>query len=164
MPKVEADTHIPLPPDQLWELMRDLTLRPRWDLTVREVVRDDGAVPGTTTRLYYVAPLPLRLRWRWEGEYVSFQAPHTTSVRMVRGSLFRPFRSLVGTWLLRSEGDGTLLKMVVSFEPRFTFPFLGPLMIRSVRMLLHKSLYRLRLLAVQWAENGHADQKGESDV
>ena len=161
MPRVEADAHIPLPPHQLWELMRNTFLRPRWDLSVREVVRDDGTVPGTTTRLHYVAPLPLRLQWRWEGEYVSFQAPHTTSVRMVKGSLLRPFRSLVGTWLLRSEGDGTLLKIVVSFEPRFTFPFSGPLMVRYVRMILHKSLHSLRLLAVEWAENtGHADRKG----
>ena len=145
--RVEAETHIPLSPSDLWELMRDVALRPHWDATVRSVVREDGDKEGMTTRLYYVAPLPLGFRWSWEGEYASFQPPHTSSVRMMKGSSLRPFKSLAGTWILRPDGEGTLLRIVVSFEPRLSFPFWRPVMTCYTRTLLLRSLHRLRMMA-----------------
>ena len=149
MPRVQAESYIPIPPLALWELMRNLTLRPKWDASILQVSRDELNVGKASSHLHYVAPLMLGLQWKWEGEYVSFQAPTRTSIRMVKGSFFRPFRNLVGSWVLQPKGYGTQLKLVVSFEPRFRFPFWGPLMTSRLRSILQRSLKQLQLLTTK---------------
>ena len=146
MHRVEETIVVPLECLCTWELMRDLELRPGWDATIVQVRREAISPGGATIHLYYTAPLFLGLSWRWEGEYVSFQAPFHTAVRMVWGSMLRPFKSLVGTWRLQSHGKGTQVSLIVSFEPRWPLPFLGRIMGRRMRRLLARSLVHLRAI------------------
>ena len=149
MPRIEEAIVVPLGSLETWELMRNLELRPRWDATILQVRREAVGSGAGTLHLYYTAPLFLRLRWRWEGEYISFQAPYHTAVRMVWGSSLRPFKSLVGTWVLQSQGEGTQVRMIVRFEPRWPLPFLGRIMERRMRRLLARSLVDLRALGTE---------------
>ena len=146
MPRIEEAMVIPLGPLETWELMRSLELRPRWDATIIRVRRGVVSPDAEGPRLYYLAPLFLGLRWRWEGEYISFQPPNRTAVRMAWGSSLRPFKSLVGTWVLQSQRDGTQVRMIVSFEPRWPLPLLGKIMGYRMRRLLGRSLLKLRVL------------------
>ena len=146
MPRIEEAIVIPLGLLETWELMRNLELRPRWDATIIRVRRGVVSPDAEGPRLYYLAPLFLGLRWRWEGEYISFQPPNRTAVRMAWGSSLRPFKSLVGTWVLQSQRDGTQVRMIVSFEPRWPLPLLGKIMGYRMRRLLGKSLLKLRVL------------------
>lgn len=95
--------------------------------------------------LRYAAPLALGMIWRWEGEYVTFDPPARSAVRMRHGSALRPFRKLAGSWTLRPDGEGTLLRISVQFEPRVRL--LEGLMARRVSRITADSLVRLRRLA-----------------
>ena len=69
MYRVQDSEFIPMHPEDTWNLIRDLELRPIWDETVSKVQRDDKF-------LYYVAPLFMGLSWYWQGEYVTFDPPN----------------------------------------------------------------------------------------
>ena len=146
MPRIEEAIVVPLSAVETWELMRNLELRPSWDVTILQVSRHTVGSSDDTLRLYYTAPLFLGLNWSWEGEYISYQPPSRTAVRMHRGSFFRPFKRLVGTWILESIGEVTQVRMIVSFEPRLPLPFLGKIMGYRMRRLLGRSLLALRVL------------------
>lgn len=146
MPKVVRSAQIPLPPDKLWTIMRDVNMRPRWDVSVCRLEREDGSNVNATTLLRYTAPLMLGLTWRWEGEYSSYNPPERSAVRMQWGSMFRPFRKLAGSWILTPDEQGTLLKITVQFEPRIAL-FEG-LVTRRVSRVTTESLIRLRQLTM----------------
>tara|TARA_B100001146_G_C16102588_1_gene400073 strand:+ start:77 stop:553 length:477 start_codon:yes stop_codon:yes gene_type:complete len=141
MDRVQDSQLIPVHPEDTWNLIRDLELRPIWDETVSQVRRDGNF-------LYYVAPLFIGLNWYWTGEYVTFDPPNRSAIKMVSGSSNRPFKSLVGTWIITPSDQNTLLSMNISFEPRFPIPLLGLFMRRRVKKLLRKSLSQLSDLAV----------------
>jgi hypothetical protein len=145
MAKVAQSAHSPLAPARLWALMRDLERRPQWDRSVCELTREARLVPNGATILQYTAPLALGLTWRWEGGYVTFDPPARSSVRMLRGSALRPFRQLAGSWTLRPDGQGTLLRISVQFEPRLRL--LEALVARRVSKITSDSLVRLGRLA-----------------
>lgn len=155
MPRIEETIVVPLSPMETWELMRNLELRPRWDVTIRQVSRRTVSSSDDTLRLYYTAPLFLGLCWCWEGEYISYQPPYRTAVSMYRGSYLRPFKRLVGTWILESFGEVTQVRMIVSFEPRLPLPFLGKIMGYRMRRLLARSLLALRVLGTDPALYRH---------
>ena len=144
MAKVSQSAHIPLVPARLWELMRDLDRRPQWDPSVCELTREARSGGNGATILHYTAPLALGLTWRWEGEYVTFDPPERSAVRMLHGSAFRPFRQLTGSWTLRPDGHGTLLRISVQFKPRLWL--LEGLVARRVSKVMADSLVRLRRL------------------
>ena len=146
MPKVVRSAQIPLPPDKLWTIMRDVNMRPRWGVSVCRLEREDGSNVNATTFLRYTAPLMLGLTWRWEGEYSSYNPPERSAVRMQWGSMFRPFRKLAGSWILTPDEQGTLLKITVQFEPRIAL-FEG-LVTRRVSRVTTESLIRLRQLTM----------------
>ena len=141
MNRVQDSELIPAHPEDTWNLIRDLELRPIWDETVSQVKRKENF-------LYYVAPLFMGLNWYWIGEYVTFDPPNRSAIKMVSGSSNRPFKSLVGTWVITPSDQNTLLSMNISFEPRFPIPLLGLFMRRRVKKLLRKSLSQLSNLAV----------------
>ena len=70
---------------------------------------------------------------------------------MVSGSIIRPFKSLVGTWIITPSGMNTMLTMNISFEPRFPIPLLGMFMKRRVKKLLRKSLSAFSKVAAEHA-------------
>ena len=133
MYRVQDSELIPVPVEDAWALMRNLSLRPVWDATVRKVDRDENF-------LYYTAPFFMGLNWHWIGEYITFDPPNRSAIRMVSGSINRPFKSLVGTWIITPSTINTILTMNISFEPRIPIPLLGILMKRRVKKLIRKSL------------------------
>ena len=144
MHRVQDSELITISAEDTWNLIRDLNVRPIWDETVSKVERDDNF-------LYYVAPLLMGFKWYWKGEYITFDPPSRSAIRMVSGSIIRPFKSLVGTWIITPSGMNTMLTMNISFEPRFPIPLLGMLMKRRVKKLLRKSLSAFSKVAAEHA-------------
>lgn len=140
MYRIEDSELIPMSAEDTWNLIRDLSIRPAWDKTVRKVERDENV-------LYYTAPLFMGLEWHWIGEYITFDPPNRSAIKMVSGSFSRPFKNLVGTWIVTPSNMNTILTMNISFEPRIPIPLLGILMRRRVKKLVRKSLSRLSKIA-----------------
>ena len=144
--------------EDTWNLIRDLSLRPVWDQTVSKVDRDENL-------LHYVAPLFLGLSWYWTGEYITFEPPKDglyalptsgrSAIKMIYGSITRPFKSLVGTWIVTPRDDrNAMLTMNISFEPRIPIPLLDIFMRGRVKKLLRKSLSKLSSLASELNRDG----------
>ena len=74
MYRVQDSEFIPMHPEDTWNLIRDLELRPIWDETVSKVQRDDKF-------LYYVAPL-------FMGWLISIYTKHSTR-EPAKGDLLR---------------------------------------------------------------------------
>gem|GEM_PF-1164377 len=140
MYRIQESEIIPISNDNTWDLMRDLDLRPQWDSTVSHVSRDEQF-------LYYTAPLISGFSWHWIGEYITFEPPTRSAVKMISGSLHRPFANLIGSWILKPHGSETLLTMNISFEPRLNLPFLPAIMGRRIRRLTVESMSKLASLA-----------------
>ncbi len=153
MPRVDYSIDIPLSPKCTWDLMTDLNLRPYWDESIVEVQRGKLHHQRDLEGLSYKAPLLGRIPWHWEGVYASFDPPYRSAVRMIWGSRFRPFRTLVGTWLLSGYDSVTNVKMIVSFEPRIRLPVLGNIMGYMIKAVLARSLNNLRNISVGYGCN-----------
>ena len=148
MQRIQDSELIPMSAEDTWNLIRDLSLRPVWDQTVSKVDRDENL-------LHYVAPLFLGLSWYWTGEYITFEPPNRSAIKMIYGSITRPFKSLVGTWIVTPRDDrNAMLTMNISFEPRIPIPLLDILMRGRVKKLLRKSLSKLSSLASELKRDG----------
>ena len=150
MPRVARSIDVSLSPECTWDLMTDLNLRPCWDESILEVQRGKLDHHRYSEGLSYKAPLLGWVSWHWEGVYASFDPPYRSAVRMVWGSRLKPFRTLVGTWLLSGHGSGTNVRMIVSFEPRVQLPVLGKVMGYMVKAVLARSLNNLRNLSIDY--------------
>ena len=148
MQRIQDSELIPMNAEDTWNLIRDLSLRPVWDQTVSKVDRDENL-------LHYVAPLFLGLSWYWTGEYITFEPPNRSAIKMIYGSITRPFKSLVGTWIVTPRDDrNAMLTMNISFEPRIPIPLLDIFMRGRVKKLLRKSLSKLSSLASELNRDG----------
>ena len=79
----------------------------------------------------------------WEGRYVVYDPPRRSAVQMVRASRLSPVRRLAGTWVVRTEDDGSYVEMIVQFESRL--PFVTELLSRRIKKVLERSLIQLEL-------------------
>ena len=148
MQRIQDSELIPMNAEDTWNLIRDLSLRPVWDQPVSKVDRDENL-------LHYVAPLFLGLSWYWTGEYITFEPPNRSAIKMIYGSVTRPFKSLVGTWIVTPRDDrNAMLTMNISFEPRIPIPLLDIFMRGRVKKLLRKSLSKLSSLASELNRDG----------
>ena len=113
-------------PEQLFTLTQDYTRRLEWDCFLKEACLLDGATEsGIGVRALCVARSGLAM----ETEYVSFNPPAVTAVRMTRGPKF--IGSFAGSWRFHEEAPG---QTRVSFRyhvrawPRWLTPALTPIL------------------------------------
>ena len=88
-------------PAQLFALTQDYSRRLEWDPFLKEAYLLDGATEtGVGVRANCVAKSGLAM----ETEYISFNPPQTTAVKMTKGPWF--IESFSGSWRFREEGEG----------------------------------------------------------
>ena len=102
MPRVEATTAVPVPPDVAFAVSQSQgELRYRWYPFVREQRLLDGAErPGKGVRTLTRS----RHRLTMVSEYLAFNPPRQVGMRMVSGPWF--FRSFSGGWGFAARDDG----------------------------------------------------------
>ena len=88
-------------PEHLFALTQDYSRRLEWDCFLKEAYLLDGATEsGIGVRANCVAKSGLAM----ETEYVSFNPPTVTAVRMTRGPWF--IGSFAGSWRFHEESPG----------------------------------------------------------
>src|SRR6476660_1576941 len=88
-------------PGELFDLMQDYSRRLKWDPFLKSAELVGGArAPGVGVRAYCVAHSGLGM----ETEYVSFNPPQVTAVKMTRGP--RLIASFAGSWRFDEVGPG----------------------------------------------------------
>jgi ribosome-associated toxin RatA of RatAB toxin-antitoxin module len=99
--KFEQSIVIASSPDELFALTQDYTRRLEWDPFLRSAELVDGAsAAGVGVRAYCVAKSGLGM----ETEYVSFNPPRATAVKMTCGPWF--LDSFAGSWRFEEVATG----------------------------------------------------------
>jgi hypothetical protein len=135
MPVVEGSIMIDAPADGLFALSQDYALRRAWDPFVQDMRFLGGAREAEKgVRVWVRAWTGLTM----EVEFVSFHAPTSVAMKMVRGP--RLFTHFAGTWLFKARLDGrTEVTFRYSFTTRWgwlrplTDPIIGWIFRRDVR-------------------------------
>jgi ribosome-associated toxin RatA of RatAB toxin-antitoxin module len=109
--------------ESLFRLTQDYTRRLEWDPFLKVATLVGGAVePGVGVRAWCVA----KSGFGMETEYVSFDPPRRTAVRMTKGPLF--LRKFSGSWVFREEPNGqtrVTFRYHVVARPKWLGKFLG---------------------------------------
>lgn len=110
--RLEESIEIEVACDELFALSQDYARRLEWDPFLRRAELW-GAAPGVGVRAWCESSLGFGM----ETEYVSFELPRATAVKMTRGPLC--FARFAGSWLFESLSDGgTTVRFIYSFESR----------------------------------------------
>jgi len=112
-------------PEEVFELTQDYARRLAWDPFLREAALLGGATaPAVGVRAWCVARAGIGM----ETEYVSFNPPRVTAVKMTRGP--RLLESFAGTWEFEPVPDGktkVTFRYLLRTRPRWLAWALEPL-------------------------------------
>lgn len=129
------------PPEEVFAMTQDYARRLDWDPFLREAILLDGATaPGVGVRAWCVSRSGVGM----ETEYVSFNRPRVTAVKMTRGP--RMLASFAGTWEFEPvEGGKTKVtfRYLLRARPRWLAWALEPL---ARRWFARETRLRVRAL------------------
>ena len=130
------------PAEALFALTQDYGRRLEWDPFLREARLVGGATEcGVGVRAYCVARSGLGM----ETEYVSFQPPRVTAVKMTRGPWI--IESFAGSWRFERAGEGETrvqFRYQVRARPRALAWLLTPVLARVFARDVRKRLRGLK--------------------
>lgn len=119
--KFSEKIHIEWTEEIIFDYTQDYTNRLSWDTFLRKAELMNGATNAAKgVRAYCVAKNGLGM----ETEYVSFNRPHVTAVKMTKGPFL--FKTFLGSWNFKKFKPGvTEVTFLYSFELRFPFNLLA---------------------------------------
>lgn len=123
-------------PGFVFDYTQDYNKRLSWDTFLKKAELINGAEKaGTGVKAWCVARNGLSM----ETEYVSFNRPKTTAIKMTKGPYL--FKSFLGSWVFKGSAPGqTEVTFLYSFQLRFPFSLVAPIiknnLCRNVRQRL----------------------------
>jgi uncharacterized protein YndB with AHSA1/START domain len=140
MPVIERRATIAAPPDRVFAYLQDPVRRPMWDTMVDLCRLEAADAPAAGVRMH------LRGRRKapsWVGEYVEYDQPRRSVVRMV-GGVGMPFSDFRQTITVGRAGDGSEVVLRIDYRARGLFALLEPVTVRRrLRRAVGDSLRRL---------------------
>ena len=124
MPTFEQSIEINAEPAELFALTQDYNRRLEWDPFLK-IAELHGEAPGVGVRAWCVAKNGLGM----ETEYVSFNPPKTTAVKMTKGP--RIIGSFAGSWRFQTVAPGrtrVIFRYHLEAAPRQLGFILNPIM------------------------------------
>lgn len=129
-------------PEQVFDLSQDYLNRLQWDPFLKTADLLDGATsPGVGVR----ARCTSKSGWNMETEYVSFNRPHTTAVKMTRGPWF--LLSFAGSWHFVEVSPGVTavtFTYLLRAKPSWLSWIMTPLLTRAFANDTKKRLIALK--------------------
>jgi ribosome-associated toxin RatA of RatAB toxin-antitoxin module len=124
----------------IFDYTQDYNNRLNWDTFLKKAELVRGAIKaGYGVRAYCVA----RNGMGMETEYVSFNRPKVTAVRMTKGPFI--FKTFLGSWNFRETKEHTTeVTFLYSFELRFPFSLLIYFIKRNLRNNVRQRLTDLK--------------------
>ena len=121
-------------PEFVFDYTQDYSKRLTWDTFLIKAELIDGATEaGVGVKAWCVAHNGLGM----ETEYVSFNRPKTTAIKMTKGPLM--FKSFFGSWIFKETDKGqTEVTFLYSYQLRFPLvtPFIKSILRENVMMRL----------------------------
>ena len=124
----------------IFDYTQDYTDRLNWDTFLRKAELINGATHADKgVRAYCVAKNGLGM----ETEYVTFNRPKVTAVKMTKGPFL--FKTFLGSWTFKELKQGvTEVTFLYSFELRFPMSFLTYFIKRNLRSNVRQRLLDLK--------------------
>ena len=125
--------------DIIFDYTQDYNNRLYWDIFLKRAELIEGAKAGKGVRAYCVAKNGLGM----ETEYVSFNRPTVTAVRMTKGPFL--FKTFLGLWTFKKFTQGiTEVTFLYSFELRFPFNLITYFIKRNLQNNVRQRLLDLK--------------------
>ncbi|MEA3340789.1 MAG: SRPBCC family protein [Chloroflexota bacterium] len=118
MPHIEESIDIAASPTVLFRFCHDAALRPKWDERVVSVELITPKPVRTGTLLSIDACHSSGPVFSWEAEYVGFQFPSRSKLRVIDAAPSSWFSAGNEEWQFKSVGGGAQFTLVWDYEPR----------------------------------------------
>ncbi|MBS1528993.1 MAG: SRPBCC family protein [Bacteroidetes bacterium] len=127
-------------PDYVFDYTQDYKNRLSWDtFLVKADLMDGAEKAGIGVKAWCVARNGLGM----ETEYVSFNRPKATAIKMTSGPFI--FRAFLGSWTFKDIGrHKTEVIFLYSFKLRFPFSLLAPIVKNNLRKNVRQRLKDLK--------------------
>ena len=126
--------------ERIFDYTQDYKNRLSWDIFLKKAALIDGAINANKgVKAYCVAKNGLGM----ETEYVSFNRPKVTAIKMTKGPFL--FKSFLGSWTFKEiKHDMTEVVFLYSFELRFPFSLLSYFIKRNLQNNVRQRLLDLK--------------------
>jgi ribosome-associated toxin RatA of RatAB toxin-antitoxin module len=133
-------TEIKCSPEFVFDYTQDYKQRLTWDTFLKRAELIEGATTaGSGVKAYCVAKNGLGMIT----EYVSFNRPRATAIKMTKGPFM--FKSFLGSWTFKEiEADLTEVIFLYSFQLRFPFNLASWLIKRNLQSNVRQRLVDLK--------------------
>lgn len=118
MPRIEEQVDIKAAPSDVFRFCHDVERRPEWDERVASVKVLSGTPIRRGTLVRIDAQPPRGPVFSWEGEYVEFQFPSRSEVRVIDAAPSSYFRAGSEVWQVSSSGGDARFTVAWDYEPR----------------------------------------------
>jgi len=138
--KFEESILIAQPPERVFDYTQDYSKRLTWDTFLKKADLIKGATEaGKGVQAYCVARNGLGM----VTEYVTFNRPSTTAIKMTEGPFL--FKTFLGSCRFKLQGNqATEVIFLYSFTLRFPFSLLSSLIKRNLRKNVQQRLKDLK--------------------
>ncbi len=148
MARIEESVEIAAPPANVFRFCHELEKRPDWDVRVTrvELLTSKPVRQGTLIRVD--AAWAGGALFSWDGEYIGFQYPLSSTVKVLDAAPSSPFKSGSETWQFSALGGGTRLVVIWEYQPRGILARIGDVLgsRASTRRAIRRSLANLKAL------------------
>lgn len=129
--------------EKLFDYTQDYNKRLYWDTFLTKAELLDGAISaGKGVKAWCVAHNGLGM----ETEYVSFNRPRVTAVKMTKGPYL--FKSFLGSWTFKQiSSTHTEVRFLYTYQLRFPFSLAGWLIKRNLQNNVKQRLTDLKMCA-----------------
>ncbi len=148
MARIEESVEIAAAPANVFRFCHEPEKRPDWDerVTRVELLTSKPVRQGTLVR-FDIGQAGGAL-FSWDGEYVRFQYPLGSTVRVLDAAPSSPFKSGTETWEFSATAMGTRVTVIWEYSPRGLLARIGDALggRGSARRAIRRSLANLKKL------------------
>ena len=148
MTRIEASVEIAVAPTTVFRLCHDLDRRLEWDERVvgAEMISPSPVRRGSLIRID--AGRAGQYQFTWDAEYINYQLPSGSTLKVIDAAPSSPFQSGTETWKLDHVSGGTRFTLIWEYQPR---GFLGRIADalgrrRATQNAIRRSLANLKAL------------------
>ena len=127
-------------PETAFDYTQDYSKRLTWDTFLKKAELINGATEaGLGVKAYCVA----KNRLGMETEYVSFNRPKATAIKLTKGPFM--FKAFLGSWTFKElENNNTEVIFLYSFQLRFPFSIAAPFIRNNLQANVRQRLIDLK--------------------
>ena len=148
MARIEESIEIAASPADVFRFCHEPGKRPDWDMRVTrvELLTSKPVRQGTLVRVD--AGRAGEVLFSWDGEYIGFQYPISSTVKVLDAAPSSPFKSGNETWQFTALGGETHLTVIWEYTPRGILARIGDALggRASTRRAIRRSLLNLKKL------------------